>query len=163
MTESEANVGWASLIFEILYRPVAWGLGVVLLSWFDFASWDFLTAFIVGFCVGVVHDLALWAFGVINYREKIVATRLEIQFDRGLDYFSKSEWDRALPVFLGRLRLAPGNKKALYFAIRCYEGLCEWGLMEETCQRYLNLYPRDKEVLNLLKRAQEEGRVLVQP
>ena len=74
----------------------------------------------------------------------------------GLEHFSKSEWEKAPPIFLDRLRLVPGHSRSLYFAIRCYENLSEWEPMERACHQYLSLHPRDDEVLGLLRRAQEE-------
>ena len=155
-TEERVPVGRLHLSVEFFYRPVAWGMGVVLLSWIGFSHVDLVTAFIVGFCVGLVHDLALYAFGVITYRDKVEAIELEKRFTVGLEHFSKSEWEKAPPIFLDRLRLVPGHSRSLYFAIRCYENLSEWELMERTCQQYLSLHPRNDEVLGLLRRAQEQ-------
>jgi len=65
-TEERVPKGRLHLLVEFFYRPVAWGIGVVLLSWIDFSHIDLVIAFIVGFCVGLVRDLALYAFGVIT-------------------------------------------------------------------------------------------------
>ncbi|MHA2065322.1 MAG: hypothetical protein ACXABY_13180 [Candidatus Thorarchaeota archaeon] len=54
-------------VLKWLYPPLGWGLGAALVSWLGLIELDVPTAFITGFIVGLVHDLALAAFGITKW------------------------------------------------------------------------------------------------
>jgi hypothetical protein len=54
----------ARFVLKWTYPPLGWGVGAALVSWLGVIELDVLTAFITGCIVGLVHDLALVAFGV---------------------------------------------------------------------------------------------------
>ena len=51
-------------IIKWTYAPAAWGLGALLIAWLGVLEMDLLPAFVLGFIVGLVHDIAIVAFGV---------------------------------------------------------------------------------------------------
>ena len=51
-------------ILKWTYPPLGWGLGAALVAWLGVIELDIPTAFVTGFIVGLVHDLALAAFGI---------------------------------------------------------------------------------------------------
>lgn len=51
-------------IIKWTYAPTGWGLGALLIAWLGVLEMDLLSAFILGFLVGLVHDIAIVAFGV---------------------------------------------------------------------------------------------------
>ena len=55
---------WAATIVCCLIPPIGWGAGAMLIAWLGVLDMDLLSAFVLGFIVGLVHDIALVAFGV---------------------------------------------------------------------------------------------------
>ncbi len=51
-------------IIKWTYPPLQWGIGAMLIAWLGVLDMELLPAFILGFCVGIVHDIGLVAFGV---------------------------------------------------------------------------------------------------
>ncbi|MGY5870905.1 MAG: hypothetical protein RTV72_01530 [Candidatus Thorarchaeota archaeon] len=51
-------------VVKWIYPPIGWGVGAVLITWLGVLDMDLLSAFVLGFIVGLVHDIALVAFGV---------------------------------------------------------------------------------------------------
>ena len=51
-------------IIKWTYPPAGWGLGALLIAWLGVLEMELLSAFILGFIVGLVHDIAIVAFGV---------------------------------------------------------------------------------------------------
>lgn len=51
-------------IIKWTYPPLQWATGALLIAYFGFLDMELLPAFILGFCVGLVHDLGMVAFGV---------------------------------------------------------------------------------------------------
>ena len=54
-------------IIKWTYPPLQWGLGALLIAYFGFLNMELFPAFILGFCVGIVHDLAIVAFGLAKW------------------------------------------------------------------------------------------------
>ena len=51
-------------IIKWIYPPLQWATGAVLIAYLGVLDMELIPAFILGFCVGLVHDLGLVAFGV---------------------------------------------------------------------------------------------------
>ena len=51
-------------IIKWTYPPIQWGIGAVLIAWLGVLDMELLPAFVLGFIVGLVHDLGLVVFGV---------------------------------------------------------------------------------------------------
>lgn len=51
-------------IIKWTYPPLQWAAGAALLAYFGFLEMALLPAFVVGFIVGLVHDIGLVVFGV---------------------------------------------------------------------------------------------------
>ena len=51
-------------IIKWIYPPIGWGVGAMLIAWLGVLEMDLFSAFILGCIVGLVHDIALVAFGV---------------------------------------------------------------------------------------------------
>ena len=51
-------------IIKWTYPPIGWGVGAMIVTWLGVLDMDLLSAFILGCIVGLVHDIALVAFGV---------------------------------------------------------------------------------------------------
>jgi hypothetical protein len=57
-------------IIKWTYPPIGWGVGAMLVAWLDILEMDLLSAFILGCIVGLVHDIALVAFGVGKWGDR---------------------------------------------------------------------------------------------
>ena len=51
-------------IIKWTYPPLQWGVGALLIAWLGVLDMQLFPAFVLGFCVGLVHDLGMVAFGV---------------------------------------------------------------------------------------------------
>ena len=51
-------------IIKWTYPPLQWATGAALLAYFGFLEMALLPAFVLGFIVGLVHDIGLVVFGV---------------------------------------------------------------------------------------------------
>jgi hypothetical protein len=51
-------------VIKWTFPPIGWGVGAMLVSWMGVIDMDILSAFFWGCIVGLVHDIALVAFGV---------------------------------------------------------------------------------------------------
>ena len=51
-------------IIKWTYPPLQWGIGALLIAWLGVLDMQLFPAFVLGFCVGLVHDLGLVVFGV---------------------------------------------------------------------------------------------------
>ena len=58
-------------IIKWTYPPLQWATGAVLLAYFGFLDMALLPAFLIGFMVGLVHDLGLVVFGVGKWGDGI--------------------------------------------------------------------------------------------
>lgn len=54
-------------IIKWTYPPLQWGIGALLIAWLGVLDMQLLPAFILGFCVGLVHDLGMVAFGLAKW------------------------------------------------------------------------------------------------
>ena len=57
-------------IIKWTYPPICWGIGALLVAWVGVLDMDLLSAFILGCIVGLVHDIALVAFGVGKWGDR---------------------------------------------------------------------------------------------
>lgn len=57
-------------LIKWIYPPVGWGIGAALISLMGVLEMDLLSAFFLGFIVGLVHDLALVAFRVGKWGDR---------------------------------------------------------------------------------------------
>ena len=80
-------------------------------------------------------------------------SEMELEFERGKDYFDHGEWNDALEVFTKLLGPKKDHKRALYYSAKCYEQLDDWVEVKRHCKLYLTMQPRDKEVWELLATA----------
>ena len=53
-----------------LYPPILWGVGAAAIAWMGVLEADIVSAFFLGFIVGIVHDLLLYAYGVPQWRDR---------------------------------------------------------------------------------------------
>jgi hypothetical protein len=144
------------LLWEVVYRPIAWGIGTALIAGMGFFDLDVLLAFCVGFAVGLVHDVVLYGMGVLEYGGRIrTATYLD-RLTRGMQLFSEDRWRDALDVFEEILREVPDSRDALYHVIRCHEKLGQRDRAIPAAKRFLEYYPKSSEVRDMLTRLEVE-------
>ena len=62
-------------ILKWTYPPLGWGIGAALVAWLGVIELDISTAFVTGFIVGLVHDLALAAFGIPKWGDSPYSER----------------------------------------------------------------------------------------
>lgn len=150
---SSSIVSNRSRAFWLIYGPIMWGLGVALLALIGFTQLDILTAFFVGFIVGFLHDLAL--IKVYEYRNNLeLYTHWDLEFHRALKYYEEGDWTSSLKELNSILKMAPDHKRALYYAALCNKELGNWVVFEELCIRYLEFYPEDLDVRDMLEMVQ---------
>ena len=153
LNELSGSISKSRYLFEVIYRPIMWGLGTAALVWIGFSEIDMLTAFFVGLCVGLVHDLYLVSIGVMAYKPRIVGIAYHNKFVEAMKLFEARKWQQALDLLEEILEVDALAKEPLYFAIKCSENLERWDLLSMYSERYLKQYPDDQEVQDRLRLA----------
>jgi len=138
-----------SLAVEIVTRPIGWGCGAVAASAVGLISLDLISAFVLGFIVGIVHDLALYYLRIIGFSSRIRAIRFEDRFARASRTFADGNWRNALPLLENLHRSWPGHKGALYLLIRCYDKARDSIQLRVACREYMMMRPRQDEILEI--------------
>ncbi|UCE11435.1 MAG: hypothetical protein JSW61_05760 [Candidatus Thorarchaeota archaeon] len=127
-------------IFGYAYPPIGWGAGAALLAWIGFAQTDLITAFVVGFLVGVFHDLAL--IKIYDYRDNLhVYAQLEGIYNQAMNHYESDQWIEALEKLNEILLQAPDHKRALRYAIECNQQLSRLDDVQELRLQYDEYYP----------------------
>lgn len=143
------KVGKRSLVVEIVTRPIGWGCGAVAASVVGLINLDLISAFVLGFIVGIVHDLVLYCLRVIGFSSKIRAIRFEDQFARASRTFSDGNWPDALPLLENLHSSWPSHKGTLYLLIRCYDKARNSDKLKAACYEYMMMRPRQDEIVEI--------------
>lgn len=153
MSRSKILISRKRLIYEYIARPIAWGVGSAVLAWVGFVQVDLVWAFLVGLIVGIVHDGALYGWGVISYRRKLESIHIYSMFAKANRYYDDHDWEAALGVLLEIREYAPGYKEGHYLTIRCYDKMDNLEGLIQQGEEYLERYPYDSEVKVLVQHA----------
>jgi tetratricopeptide (TPR) repeat protein len=142
-------------LLQVVYPPVIWGIGAALLAVIGFSNIEVPMAFVIGFCVGLVHDLALVALGVIGYGGWVFANRVWRRLRDGVTKYEEGEWLEALEIFTEILDEVPSYQSALYYAVCCQIELENWEEVERLSEQYLRIYPDEPDVIKAREQARE--------
>lgn len=122
---------------------------------------DMLSAFVLGFVVGLVHDVALYLH-IIGYGARVRSIRYETQFAIASRMFSSGDWQEALPVAEELQSSWSNHKGALYLLIRCYDRAERWDEPIAACDKYIMLRPRQDEIVEI-QQMRERARQQLRP
>ncbi|TFF95156.1 hypothetical protein EU546_03785 [Candidatus Thorarchaeota archaeon] len=111
------------LLWEYIWRPLQWGIGALLIAVVGVLRMEPVLAFLVGLMVGIVHDGALYAMGVIGYRTKLESHHLMDMFAQAMEMYGKGSYEKAAEVLEEIRRYSPKNSKTLYYLVSCYDRL----------------------------------------
>jgi hypothetical protein len=121
---------------------------------------DLLSAFVLGFVVGLVHDIALYYLHIIGYGARVRGIRYEGQFAIASRMFSRGDWQEALPVVEELHSSWSNHKGALYLLIRCYDRAERWDELIAACNKYMMLHPRQDEIVEIQQMREKARRQL---
>jgi hypothetical protein len=129
------------LIWEYIWKPVQWGLGALLIAVAGILQMTPALAFLVGLMVGIVHDGALYAMGVIGYRTKLESQHLMDMFAEAMEMYEKGKYEKAAQELEEIRHYSPRSRQTLHYLMSCYDrlGWTERALAVE--QEYMRLTP----------------------
>ncbi len=143
------------VLVQVVYPPVIWGIGAALLAVIGFSDIEIPLAFFIGFCVGLVHDLVLFALGIIGYGSWVFANRVGRRLGDGVRKYDEGKWLEALEIFTEILNQVPDYQSALYYAVCCHIELENWEEVENLSTMYLSVYPNEPDVIKAHDQAKQ--------